>query len=152
MTGPPAIAWRDATRQDVPAVVDMLRDDALGATRETGDTSDYLAAFDAMRAEGANHLVVGEAGGRIVATFQITFITGLSHRASRRAQVESVRVAADLRGRGIGRALMAEAELRAAAAGCRLIQLTTHADRDRAHRFYAALGYEATHLGFKKPL
>ena len=144
--------WREAVRGDVPAVVALLRDDAIGATREDDDLPAYLAAFDAMRADGANHLIVGEAEGRIVATFQLTFITGLSHRATRRAQIESVRVAADLRGRGLGRALMAEAEARAAAAGCGMLQFTTHADRGRAHRFYRSLGYVQSHLGFKKPL
>ena len=150
-TAPP-VTFRDATRADVPAVVALLRDDALGAAREGADLAPYLAAFDRMAEEGGNALVVGEAAGRVVATFQLTLISGLSLRAARRAQVESVRVAADLRGQGIGRALMAEAEARARAAGCTLVQLTTNATRTRAHRFYAALGYEPTHLGFKRAL
>ena len=147
------IRFRDATRQDVPAVVALLADDALGAAREGADLAPYLAAFDAMQAEeGANTLIVGEAAGRIVATCQLTVISGLSLRASRRAQVESVRVAAGLRGRGIGAALMAEAEARARAAGCTLLQLTTNRARGEAHRFYERLGYTPSHLGFKKPL
>lgn len=146
------IRFREATRQDVPAVVALLADDALGAAREGTDLAPYLAAFDAMRAEAANVLIVGEAAGRIVATCQLTFISGLSLRASRRAQVESVRVAADLRGRGIGAALMAEAEARARAAGCTLVQLTTNRARGDAHRFYERLGFTPSHLGFKKPL
>ena len=146
------IRFREATRQDVPAVVALLADDALGAAREGTDLAPYLAAFDAMQAEGANILIVGEAAGRIVATCQLTFVSGLSLRASRRAQVESVRVAADLRGRGIGAALMAEAEARARAAGCTLVQLTTNRARGDAHRFYERLGFTPSHLGFKKPL
>lgn len=146
------IRFREATRQDVPAVVALLADDALGAAREGTDLAPYLAAFDAMQAEGANILIVGEAAGRIVATCQLSFISGLSLRASRRAQVESVRVAADLRGRGIGAALMAEAEARARAAGCTLVQLTTNRARGDAHRFYERLGFTPSHLGFKKPL
>lgn len=146
------IRFREATRADVPAVVALLADDALGAAREGADLAPYLAAFGAMQAEGANVLIVGEAAGRIVATCQLTFISGLSLRASRRAQVESVRVAADLRGRGIGAALMAEAEARARAAGCTLVQLTTNRARGDAHRFYERLGFTPSHLGFKKPL
>jgi GNAT superfamily N-acetyltransferase len=146
------IRFRDATRQDVPAVVALLAEDTLGATREGTDLAPYLAAFDTMQAEGANTLIVGEEAGRIVATCQLTFITGLSLRASRRAQVESVRVAADLRGRGIGAALMAEAEARARTAGCALVQLTTNRARGDAHRFYERLGFTPSHLGFKKPL
>ncbi|MGR3454385.1 N-acetyltransferase family protein [Pseudooceanicola sp.] len=145
--------FREARRADVPEVVALLADDTLGATREgTGEIDRYLAAFDAMRAEGANHLIVGEAGGRVVATYQLTFITGLSLKATRRAQVESVRVAAGLRGGGIGQLLMADAERRAREAGCGLIQLTSNRERAAAHRFYDRLGYAASHLGYKKPL
>ena len=107
------IRFREARREDVPAVVGLLADDALGAAREGTDSAPYLAAFDAMQAEAGNILIVGEEAGRVVATYQITFISGLSLRASRRAQVESVRVAADLRGRGVGAAMMADAEARA---------------------------------------
>jgi GNAT superfamily N-acetyltransferase len=146
------IRWRPATRADVPDVVGLLADDVLGAAREAADLSPYLAAFDAMQAEGNNTLIVGEQGGVVVATYQITFISGLSLRATRRALVESVRVAAALRGQGIGADLMADAETRARAAGCGLIQLTTNRDRARAHAFYVAQGYQPTHIGFKKPL
>lgn len=144
--------WRLATRDDVAAVVALLADDALGTTRESADLAPYLAAYDVMQGEGGNQLIVGEAGGRVVATYQLTFISGLSLKATRRAQVESVRVAADLRSRGIGAALMADAEARARAAGCGLIQLTTNRDRAQAHAFYVREGYQPSHVGFKKPL
>lgn len=146
------IRFREARRADVAAVVALLADDDLGAARETGALSGYVAAFDAMRAEGANHLMVGERAGKIVAAYQITFITGLSLRATRRAQIESVRVRADLRGQGIGAALIADAEARARAAGCGLIQLTSNASRDRARRFYESHGFTASHIGFKRDL
>lgn len=146
------IVWRRAERADVPAVVALLADDALGASREGGDLAHYLAAFDAMQTEGGNILIVGEDGGRVIATYQITFITGLSLRATRRAQVESVRVATDLRGRGIGAALFADAEARARAAGCGLLQLTTNRSRDKAQAFYARLGFTASHIGYKRNL
>lgn len=146
------IRFRDATRADVPAVVALLTDDALGATREGDDLASYLAAFDAMQTERGNTLIVGEEDGRIVATYQLTVISGLSLRASRRAQVESVRVATDLRGQGIGAAMFADAEARARAAGCRLMQLTMNATRDDARRFYERLGFTPSHIGFKRDL
>lgn len=146
------IRFREAGPEDVAAVVALLTDDALGAAREGADTGAYLAAFERMRTEGANHLIVGEADGRIVATYQITFISGLSLRAARRAQVESVRVSADLRGQGVGRAMMADAEARAREAGCGLIQLTTNATRDRARAFYESLGFTPSHIGYKRDL
>ncbi|NDR59496.1 GNAT family N-acetyltransferase [Pseudoruegeria sp. M32A2M] len=130
----------------------MLADDVLGQGRESADAAPYLAAFDAMQAEGGNLLIVGEIDGSVVATYQLTMISGLSLKAARRAQVESVRVASDRRGEGLGAALMQDAEARARAGGCALIQLTSNRSRERAHDFYAELGYVASHVGFKKSL
>ena len=146
------IAFREARAEDVAAVVALLSDDFLGRAREVGSTAEYQAAFAQMQAEGTNHLVVGELGGRIVATYQITFISGLSLMATRRAQVESVRVGADLRGQGVGAALFADAEKRARAAGCSLMQLTSNKTRSEAQRFYERLGFEPSHVGYKKKL
>ena len=146
------IRFRAARRGDVPAIVALLREDALGAEREGTDLEDYLTAFEAILAEGGNAVIVGEARDRIVATYQLTFITGLSLRATRRAQVESVRVAADLRGQGIGGAMFADAEARARAAGCGLMQLTMNSSRHDARRFYERLGFTPSHTGFKRRL
>lgn len=146
------IRFREARRADVPAIVALLRDDALGAEREGGGLEEYFAAFDAIDAEGGNIVIVGEDGSRIVATYQLTVITGLSLRATRRAQVESVRVATDLRGQGVGAAMFADAEARARAAGCGLMQLTMNAGRQDARRFYERLGFTPSHIGFKRRL
>jgi len=54
------IRFREARREDVPAVVGLLADDALGAAREGTDSAPDLAAFDAMQAEAGNILIVGE--------------------------------------------------------------------------------------------
>lgn len=146
------IRFRTARRRDVPAIVALLRNDALGAAREGADLAPYLAMFDRLAANGMHRVVVGEVGEEVVACYQLSFIDGLSLRAARRAQVEGVRVAADQRGQGIGAAMMADAEARAREAGCRLIQLTTNASRKRAHDFYTRLGYEPSHVGFKRAL
>lgn len=87
-----------------------------------------------------------------MATCQITFITGLSLSAPRRAQIEGVRVADHLRGQGIGRSMFADAEVRARTAGCRLIELTMNAARTQSHGFHEAPGFVASHVGFKKSL
>ncbi len=144
--------FRPAGRADVSAVIALLADDMLGQGRESADPARYLAAFDAMQAEGANHLIVGTIGTDIVACYQITFISGLSLSAARRAQIEGVRVASSRRGEGIGEALIRDAETRARAARCTLIQFTTNRSRTEAHRFYDRLGFTASHLGYKKSL
>lgn len=147
------IRFRPAARTDVPAIVALLSDDMLGAAREAADIVPYLAAYDRMQGEGDNHLIVGvDDTGAVAATYQITFISGLSLRAARRAQIESVRVARTHRGQGTGRAMFADAEARARAAGCTLMQLTMNTQRKDAHRFYESLGFVASHAGFKRAL
>jgi len=147
------IRFRHATRADVPAVIALLVDDVLGQAREEAELAPYLAAFDAMQGEDGNQLIVGEdQDGAIVATYQLTFISGLSLRATRRAQIESVRVTSALRGQGVGHLMFADVEARARKAGCRLIQLTMNTVRDDAHRFYTGIGFEPTHTGFKRVL
>ena len=143
MTPVPPV-WREATRADVAAVVALLADDVFGRGREGTDLTPYLAAFDAMQREGDNRLIVAEAEGRVVACYQITLISGLSLSAARRA--------ADRRGRGLGAALIADAEARARAGGATLLQFTTNAARTDAQRFYQRLGFTPSHIGFKKTL
>lgn len=146
------VRFREAGRDDVPAIVALLREDVLGAGRERAPEATYRAAFEAMLAEPHNRMIVGEAAGHVVACYQLTLISGLSRDGARRAQIESVRVAGVMRGRGLGEALMRDAESRARAAGCRLVQLTSDRTRTDAHRFYERLGYAASHAGFKKGL
>lgn len=136
----------------MPAIIALLIEDTLGATRETEDMAPYYAAFDAMTYEYGNTLIVGEANGPVMATYQLTFISGLSLRASRRAQVESVRVAAKLRSEGVGAALMRDAEMRAIHAGCTLMQLNTDKSCEAAQRFYERAGFTPSHIGFKRKL
>lgn len=146
------LQFREATEADLASVVRLLRDDFLGQSRETPDLAPYVAAFRDMQREAGNILIVGEMDGDVVAVYQLVIMSGLSLGATRRAQIEGVRVAAQRRGQGIGALLMADAETRARVAGARLMQFTTNKQRPEAHRFYARCGYVATHEGFKKPL
>ena len=144
--------FRDATRADVAPIVALLADDPLGKGREGAAPDAYLAAFDDIAANPAHQLIVGEDQGSIVACAQLTILAGLSHGGARRALVEAVRVAAHLRSQGVGVLLMAECETRARAAGATVLQLTTDKSRVRAHKFYARLGFVASHIGMKKRL
>lgn len=146
------IMFRDAREEDVAAVIALLSDDILGAGREKAEQDVYVQAFRAMQAEGNNNLIVGETNGQVVACYQITFISGLSLSAARRAQAEGVRVASDQRGKKIGEAMMTDAEQRARDAGCGLLQFTSNKTRNNAHRFYDRMGFTPSHIGYKKPL
>jgi GNAT superfamily N-acetyltransferase len=146
------LLFREAHRHEVGAVVALLQDDALGVLREGSDLAPYLAAFDRMAQEGGNIVVVGVQAARIVATYQLTFISGLSLAGARRAQVESVRVASDLRGQGLGRRMIEDAVARAEDAGCGLVQLTMNKCRTDSARFYEGLGFTPSHIGYKRYL
>ena len=63
-----------------------------------------------------------------------------------------MRVAASTRGSGLGTALFEWAHRWGREQGASLAQLTTDASRTDAHRFYDALGYAPSHLGYKLPL
>jgi ribosomal protein S18 acetylase RimI-like enzyme len=143
---------REATASDVEAVVALLADDVLGQAREAPGDPAYARAFAAMAAQAGNVLLVAEEQGALVGCLQLTLIPGLSRRGMTRAQIEGVRVAAAARGRRVGERLVEAALARAREAGCGLAQLTTDLQRGDARRFYERLGFEATHLGMKRPL
>jgi len=143
---------RRAHADDVPAIVTLLTDDVLGAGREVADLAPYEAAFAAVDADPAHLLVVADDGGAVVGTLQLTFLAGLSRGGTLRAQVEGVRVAAAVRGRGLGEAMLRWCADEARRRGATLVQLTTDKRRTDAHRFYARLGYVASHEGFKLEL
>lgn len=150
---PSDITVRPARQADIPAIVALLADDPLGATREDiGDTAPYLRAFDEMAAQDGNMILVAERDGAVVGCLQLTVIAGLSRLGMKRGQIEGVRVAAACRGIGIGNALMRHAIDTARAAGCGLVQLTSDLARPDAHRFYRRLGFVASHVGMKLAL
>jgi GNAT superfamily N-acetyltransferase len=150
---------RHAVSADLPAIVGLLADDALGAGRERGeDMEPYRRAFAAIDADPCHLLVVGEhvppgtEEGPVVATFQLSFLPGISRQGSWRSQIEGVRVAASLRGQGIGKLMVQWAIDESRRRGCSTMQLTTHKSRTDAHRFYAQLGFDASHEGMKLTL
>ncbi len=153
------ITFREAREADLPAAVALLADDVLGREREDASLPldpAYLAAFREMRAQAGNRLIVAEAeeagARRIVGCLQFVVLPGISLKGTRRAQIEGVRVAGDLRGAGLGRRLLEHAIALARAEGCGLLQLTANATRGDTHRFYESLGFTASHLGFKLKL
>ena len=144
---------RAATADDLPAILTMLADDQLGATREsTDDLTPYRKAFDEIDADSNQRLVVAERNGEVIGTLQLTFIAGLSRRGSKRGLIEAVRVRRDSRDIGLGTTLTRWAIEESRARGCSLVQLTSDKSRTDAHRFYERLGFVRSHEGFKLKL
>ncbi len=146
------LRYRRATAADVGAIVAMLADDVLGSSRESSSPAMaecYRDAFAEIDADPNQFLCVVEDGSQIVGTLQLTFIPGLARAATKRGQIEAVRIASDRRGDKLGEAMFAWAIDECRARGCSLVQLTTDKARADAHRFYDRLGFEPTHIGYK---
>ncbi|MDY0828108.1 GNAT family N-acetyltransferase [Microbacterium sp. BG28] len=149
------VVVRRAALTDLDAIIRLLADDAISASRgdvaSEEDVAAYASALERIILDPSNELVVVEdAAGTVVGTLQLTIIPGMARRGSDRLLVEAVRVASAERSAGIGSALMrwvvddAAIELRTP-----LVQLTSDAARVDAHRFYRRLGFVDSHVGFK---
>jgi ribosomal protein S18 acetylase RimI-like enzyme len=129
----------------------MLADDALGRARERLEDPlppSYFKAFEALDRDPNIRLVVAEdADGTVIGCLQLCILPGLSSQGASRGLIEDVRVASHCRSRGIGEQLVQWAIAEARASGCRLIELLTHQSRVDAQRFYARLGFAASHVG-----
>jgi GNAT superfamily N-acetyltransferase len=149
------VQFRTATRDDLATIVGLLADDMLGGSREAPAEPlppAYVAAFEAIDSDPRSELIVADDAGAVVGVLQLTYIPGLTHQGSERAQIEGVRVAASHRGQGVGRLLFEFAIAKSRERGCRIVQLTTDKRRPDAHRFYESLGFVASHEGMKLTL
>jgi ribosomal protein S18 acetylase RimI-like enzyme len=148
----PQFHCRPAEHGDLEAIVALLADDVLGRARTplyAAARADYDAAFAEMLGNPDNAVIVALIDGRIAGSYQLTFIRGLSHRGALRAQIESVRIASDLRGQGLGSRLIRDAITRARARGADMLQLTTDIRRTQTQAFYQRLGFATSHHGMK---
>lgn len=145
---------RRATLDDLQAIIELLSDDPISSGR--GDVANdedrpaYAAALTRIIHDPGNELLVVNRDEAIVGTLQLTVIPGMARRGSTRLLIEAVRVASAARSSGIGSALMRWVVERAATdLDAALVQLTSDAAREDAHRFYRRLGFVDSHVGFK---
>lgn len=147
------VVLEEATAEDLPALIELMSDDMLGASRDgirsEEDRQRYERAFAAIDDDPAHLLVVGRREGEAVATLQLIVTPSIARRGAFRAVIESVRVSSSLRSQGIGAALVRWAVEEARRRGCDMVQLTSDKQREDAHRFYERLGFERSHEGFK---
>lgn len=146
------LTYRKAIEQDVPTIIEMLNNDALGRTRETFSIplpSSYQLAFDKIDADPNQQLMVVEMNGEIIGTFQLTYIQYLTYKGGMRVLAEAVRVKDTYRSQGIGRAIFEYIIKTAKKKGAHMVQLTTNKLRSRAIPFYESLGFVGSHEGMK---
>lgn len=137
---------RDAAAEDAGTIAGLLGQLGYPAPAEA-----VPGRIERMRAEPGQHVLVAEAGGRVVgmATVIVRHVINADEPFGRLA---SVVVADGWRGQGIGGELVAAAERICVDAGCAVIEVTSADDRDRAHDFYRRLGYTERPRRFMKRL
>jgi GNAT superfamily N-acetyltransferase len=142
---------REASRDDLEAVLHLLAEGQVAARREAlaKPTAAHVTAFEAILRDPNQSLVCAVVDETVVGTMQLTFIPGLARQGAWRMQIEAMRVSGAHRGHGLGFQMMRWAFDRASDRGCALVQLTSDASRNDAHRFYERLGFEPSHVGFK---
>ncbi|QRG66655.1 GNAT family N-acetyltransferase [Brevibacillus choshinensis] len=144
--------FKTATIDHLPAIVRLLADDELGATRERFEEPlplQYIEAFEKIMQQVGNSIIVALDNEEVIGCLQLTLIPGIARLGMTRAQIEGVRVVRSYRSKGVGEALFRYAMDVAKANGCGMIQLTTDKQRKEAHRFYERLGFVASHDGMK---
>ncbi|MCV0427971.1 MAG: GNAT family N-acetyltransferase [Roseibium sp.] len=136
-------------------IVEIINAGAASVRRgkEFGDWQGYGPAFEALVAAPEVDIYVAlNDAGEVVGTYQIHFMKGIAFKGRPRVEVESVHVRVDQRGTGVGRMMMDHAERLARETDACMIQLTSNREREGSHQFYKRLGYDQSHLGYKKML
>ena len=146
------LIFREANQNDIEALVVLLADDILGASREDPAkplNQRYSDAFESIQKDPNNELIVVESDSHLAGMLQLTFIPFLTHKGSWRCLIEGVRIAKAYRGKGLGSEFIGWAIKRAKERHCTIVQLTSDKQRPDALRFYESIGFNASHEGFK---
>lgn len=126
---------RPVTQADAAAVAALL--DALGYPCSREDAAERIAVVED---DPTQMLIVADHHGDLCGLVALDFMYYLP-LGRRTCRITALVVAESHRDRGIGHALLREAESRARAAGAARIEVTSADHRTRAHAFYRACGY-----------
>jgi len=141
---------RDARIDDLADVLRLLQEDTIREVSEDlSDLTPYVAALAEILESPYSTVLVGELGGEVVATAQVTWLRRLMYAGGLVCQVESLRVSSCHRNEGLGSELMRWIIDDARRRGCARIELTSNAQRIEARRFYERMGFRASHVGLK---
>jgi ribosomal protein S18 acetylase RimI-like enzyme len=146
------LTLRPATLSDLPEIIRLLCEDELGTTRETFSDPllpTYYEAFQDIREDKNQILLVVESQNKIIGTCQLTLMLSLSFKGSKRLNIENVHIDRNFHGQGIGTWMIQKVIELGQEKGCKIIQLTTNKKRIRTKAFYEKLGFKASHEGMK---
>jgi len=94
-----------------------------------------------LSSSAGSFLLVAEAGGAVCATALLTICPDAMYRTQPFGVVENVMVTQAMRGRGIGRQLLAHVEQLATGHDCTKLMLLSSTAREPAHAFFRCCGF-----------
>lgn len=131
---------RAARLSDVPHLLELYKQ--LDITPEPEMPIEHAwARFLALEANPMHQMYIAQSRERVVGTFAVIFVGGISHGARDSCIVEDVVVAPDVQGQRIGRKMMDFALSLCVARDCYKLVLSSHVNREKAHAFYEGLGF-----------
>lgn len=141
------VVIRDIERKDYDVVASLWRDVLNVPTSD----EDLRKTYEKMEGDDHYHTLVAEVGGKVVGLVTMAFVYAIGH-PNGYFKINGLGVAAEHRGKGIGKALLEAVEHIALDCGAPYIGLASGFDRADAHAFYEHLGYKKTSFWFRKKL
>jgi ribosomal protein S18 acetylase RimI-like enzyme len=137
MTDSSAISFRPASAMDAPAIAALFTDEGYPAG--PSDIRNRLVHFDSPHSQ----VVIAEHEGAILGFIAVHAMPRFEHD-DWILRILALVVDAGARERGVGRALMAEAERIGSEVGAAFVELTAGHHRPEARHLYESLGYDST--------
>ena len=136
------VAVREAEPRDVPRILDLIRKKAAfdGVPDRVEATEDALHNH-LFGDRPSAHVILGELGGRVVG-FALFFLTFSSFLARPGIWLDDLYVDEDVRGNGVGAALLTHLARIAKSKGHGRIEWVTAADNSKGLNFYRRSGAE----------
>jgi len=125
---------RDARPSDFAAIRRLL-----GQLGYAPDEAEFRHRFDSVVATAGHRIIVAEEEGAVAGVLHVFERPALDKGCE--AVIQALVVDDTMRSRGVGEALMREAEAWAAQRGLAATSLYTNITRDRARAFYERIGY-----------
>jgi GNAT superfamily N-acetyltransferase len=140
-----------ARKEQLPAIVALLADDAIGAFLEDPSAMDvYQRAFEDMAQNPHSEVYVAlDDAGEVVGCVQMSVAQFLVHRGEKRVEIAGLRINRKLRRSGLGGTLLRHVMEEGRRRGATVAQFTSNKARQEAHMFYERMGFKASHDGYK---
>lgn len=136
---------RDARPSDASALVPLLDELGYPAVQESVAT-----LIGSVTRDGARVIVVETDG--TVQGFAVVHRMLTLHRAAPVAYLSALVVNSQIRGQGLGRALVDAVSRIGAEWGCGTLELTSNDRRVHAHQFYTTLGFSSESRKFRRAI